>query len=176
MRMIPANRFPAHNSGFTLVELLIVLVITGILASLAMPSFKSMMLNQRIKTATEELYSSISFARSEAITRDLSDTIIIVPVSTTDWGQGWSIKAGASTLKTFQAKSNIQITGPAGAAVGTLTYGQNGRLTVAGAQIFYITNTGSAASTVIPRCVIISTSGQPIVRADSNKDGDCTNG
>ena len=163
-------------SGFTLIELLVVLVIAGILASMAMPSLSNMLLNQRLGTAAEELYMSLNFARSEAATRGLDETITIAPNSTADWGQGWSVNAATSgTLKTFQAKKNVQITGPAGVAVNTLTYGRNGRLTT-GQQIFYITNTGAAINGISPRCVIVSTSGQPMIRRDNNKDGDCTNG
>ena len=157
-------------------ELLIVLVIVGILASLAIPSLSNMLLNQRLGTAAEELYMSLNFARSEAATRGLNETITIVPTSTADWGQGWSVNAATSgTLKTFQAKKNVKITGPAGAPVSTLTYGRNGRLTI-GQQIFYITNTGAAIGGISPRCVIVGISGQPFIRRDDNKDGDCTNG
>ena len=164
-------------SGFTLVELLIVLVIAGILASMAMPSLSNMLLNQRLGTAAEELYMSLNFARSEAATRGLDETITIVPTSTADWGQGWSVNATSGTLKTFQAKKNVKITAPAGAAIAALTYGRNGRLTPpTGQLIFYITNTGAANSGISPRCVIIGLSGQPSIRRDNNKDGDCTNG
>lgn len=164
-------------SGFTLIEMLIVLVIAGILTSMAMPSLRNMLLDQRLGTAAEELYISLNFARSEAATRNLDETITVVPASTADWGQGWSVNATSGVLKNFQAKKNVLITGPAGAAIGTLTYGRNGRLTSpAGQQIFYITNTGAAIGGISPRCVIISPSGQPFIRRDANKDGDCTNG
>lgn len=158
---------------------MIVVVIAGILASMAMPSLNNMLLNQRLGTAAEELFMSLNFARSEAATRSLGETITIAPASATDWGLGWTVNttsAGVTlALKTSQAKKNVLITGPAGAAVNTLTYGRTGRLTI-GQQIFYITNTGAAINGISPRCVIVSPSGQPFIRRDNNKDGDCTNG
>ncbi|HYR05232.1 MAG TPA: GspH/FimT family pseudopilin [Gallionella sp.] len=167
---------PANGvSGFTLIELLITLVIAGILASMAMPSLSNMLLNQRLGTAAEELYMSMNFARSEAITRGLGETVTIVPVSAADWGQGWTVNATSGTLKTFQAKKNVLITDPAGGAINTLTYGRNGRLTT-GQQIFYVTNAEATNSGISPRCVIISPSGQPMIRRDSNRDGNCNNG
>lgn len=168
---------PANGiSGFTLIELLITLVIAGILASLAMPSLSNMVLNQRLGTAAEELYMSLSLARSEAVTRGLTENITIVPNSAADWGQGWSVSATSGTLKTFQAKKNVLITDEGGNPITTLTYGRSGRLIPPGQQIFYITNTGDAVNGVIPRCVIISPSGQPMIRRDEDKDEDCTNG
>lgn len=168
-------------SGFTLIELLITITIAGILASLAIPSLSNMVLNQRMGTAAEELYMSLNFARSEAVTRGFGETVTITPNSTADWGLGWSINTTSGgttlTLKTFQAKKNVLITDPDGNAVTTLTYGRSGRLTSpTGQLIFYITNTGDANSSVTPRCVIISPSGQPMIKRDNDRDENCTNG
>lgn len=162
-----------------MIELMIVVAIAAILGSMAMPSMRNMLLNQRLGTAAEELFMSLNFARSEAATRSMGETITVAPNSTADWGLGWSVNTTSggttSTLKTFQAKKNVLITGPAGTAVNTLTYGRTGRLTT-GQQIFYITNTGAAIDGIFPRCVIVSPSGQPFIRRDNDKDGNCTNG
>lgn len=140
-----------------------------------------MLLNQRLGTAAEELYMSLNFARSEAVTRGFGETITIAPNNAADWGLGWSINTTSGgttlTLKTFQAKKNILITDEDGNAIDTLTYGRSGRLTpITGQMSFYITNTGDDVNGVIPRCVIISPSGQPMIRRDSNKDEICANG
>lgn len=53
-------------SGFTLLELLITIIILGIIAAFAVPSFREMVLNNRLSAQINETTSLVSFARSEA--------------------------------------------------------------------------------------------------------------
>jgi type IV fimbrial biogenesis protein FimT len=57
------------NSGFTIIELMVVLVVAGVLIGLAAPSFRSMMANNKIAAFSEDLVSAINFARVEAVKR-----------------------------------------------------------------------------------------------------------
>jgi len=60
------------HSGFTLVELVIVITIAAILTVMAAPSFRSMIQNNRATTQANELLGSLNLARSEAIRRGVS--------------------------------------------------------------------------------------------------------
>jgi len=59
---------PKSNSeGFTIIELMIVVLVLGVIAALALPSFKSILDGRKLKGAADELYAMLQFARSESI-------------------------------------------------------------------------------------------------------------
>lgn len=54
------------NSGFTLLETLVIVVVIGILAGIVAPSWLAFVDNQRLKTAQGEIYSAMRQAQSQA--------------------------------------------------------------------------------------------------------------
>ncbi len=63
----PKNLFNHHDdSGFTLLEVLVTVVLIGILGGLAAPSWLSFVDIQRLNTAQGEVYSAIRQAQSQA--------------------------------------------------------------------------------------------------------------
>lgn len=64
-----------RQSGFTLVEMMAVIVITAILLAIAMPSFVRLFERQRVKNAAEQLYGDLQYARSEAIQQNRNVTV-----------------------------------------------------------------------------------------------------
>lgn len=59
-----------RQSGFTLVEVMVTVILIAILASLAAPSFQSTVARFRVRTAAESLMSGLQLARSEALRRN----------------------------------------------------------------------------------------------------------
>ncbi|PRA26320.1 GspH/FimT family pseudopilin [Pseudomonas poae] len=74
--------------GFTLIELLLGLIVSGILASLAVPSFKGLLDSQQRQNAAHSLAQGLRFARMEAITRNRP---VVIYALGEDWSQGWRV-------------------------------------------------------------------------------------
>lgn len=62
--------FRYSQQGFTLIEIMIVVVIVGISAALAVPNFTLMYARHELYQATTDLYNRLIFARSAAISRN----------------------------------------------------------------------------------------------------------
>jgi type IV fimbrial biogenesis protein FimT len=84
--------------GFTIIELMTVMVVIGVLATIAAPSLRDVVIRTRLKTAASDLHSSLMLARSEAIKRNCE--MNVVPVNAADWSQGWSVKITTKTTPT----------------------------------------------------------------------------
>jgi len=83
--------------GFTLIELIITIAIAGILSSLALPSFKKTMQNNKLTSMHNELLSSLSLARNIAISRGTFATLCKSNATGSDcdssaaWKDGWIV-------------------------------------------------------------------------------------
>jgi type IV fimbrial biogenesis protein FimT len=141
--------------GFTLPELLIVVTVLGVLLAAGMPAFGEFMRNQRVKTASFDVYSTLVFARSEAITRNASVTV--APVSSA-WTNGWTVTdSGGVVIRNADAVPNVTITGPT-----SVVFRGSGRLNAASTPTFQLTASGTAVTT---RCITIDLSGRPTTKA-----------
>ena len=57
------------QSGFTLVELMVLLAVVGVVSAIGIPSFRAMMVNSELVDTANSLRMSMKLARSEAVAR-----------------------------------------------------------------------------------------------------------
>lgn len=85
------SRAPSRDGGYTLLELLVVIIIIGIVSAVAFPSFREMINANRLTGAANELVASLQIARAEAIRRNAR--VVICPSTNgtscggADWGR-----------------------------------------------------------------------------------------
>ena len=90
------------QSGFTIIELMIVITVIGVMAAFAGPSFTTMIDNNRITTQTNQFILAVQIARSEAVKRGRS--VSLTATDGSDWGQGWDVKdENDVVIQTFDA-------------------------------------------------------------------------
>lgn len=84
-------RIPHTGSatGFSMVELMVVLAIAVVLIGIAAPNFRSLIQKQRLVTTVNDFFSAINLTRSEAIQR--GGRVDLVPAKDGDWSSGWVV-------------------------------------------------------------------------------------
>jgi len=103
--------------GFTLIEFVITVALMGIIAALAAPSFNRMMKEFRLNSTTDQLYTEILRARSEAIKR--GNMVVMCRSANAQneeptcggtanlaWGNGWLVYAYADNTRSPYSESN----------------------------------------------------------------------
>ena len=128
----------------------------GILAAIAVPSFRSLTQSQQVKNASFELFSNLSLARSEAIKRN--SNVTLTPADTDDWGKGWTIASTTGTIETIKTQAALK--GVSIIATGlpaSVVYARTGRATAAAS--FQIDVSGTTTANI--RCIRIDLSGMP---------------
>lgn len=85
-----------NTSGFTLVELMIVIVLLAIVALIAAPNFSDMIERNRLQSQAEELKSFLLYARGEAVTLKTNITV------TTDDEDPWVIERNSNAIRQLE--------------------------------------------------------------------------
>ncbi|MFV3306624.1 GspH/FimT family pseudopilin [Pseudomonas sp. NY15181] len=165
---MPKGRSCSHSlgrghQGFTLVELLMSLVVLSILLAIGIPSFKSIIADQRVRAATTDLQSALILARVEAIKRGV--VVTLRPASGQEWAQGWLIQNPATgndsnPLAKYSLGDGVNID----SAASQVAFRPSGRLSAGSVVTFEVTSSQDSEKV---RCVSLGIDG----RATSAKGG-----
>ena len=183
------------SKGFTAIELMVTVAVLAILAGIAAPSFNPIIERWRVRQISEELQSTLYFARSEAIKRGGNVTILrsddgggctAVGTDTSLWSCGWIVFAdldndgeldsGEDTLQTTPApnKVSVQFTNTSDAKLtDPIKVDRWGRFSSTNAAIdFAFRLTPKSGSTANASSICVSSSGR-IKRLES-ATGSCS--
>ncbi len=157
--------------GFTLVELIMVIVVIGLLAALAIPNLRVVVERNRLTSTTNDLLADISLARSEAIKRNLEVGICPLTVGPAcgagaSWAPGWIVfidtdssagwTPGDEILRVRDpAPNNIAVTPPA----NTLRFSRRGEV-AAGSGAITLCNSNIPGSINL-RTITMAITGRP---------------
>lgn len=99
-----------YNSGFSLVETMIVVAIVGIVMGFAVPSFSELMVGRRVESATQRIANVLNRAVDEARARREAVTL--------SWG---SSMQGALTIATADRELHVEDAGSTSVTVNAVT-------------------------------------------------------
>ncbi len=137
-------RLLRQSAGLTLIELMVVLTIAGLFATIAAPSFRNMLVAQRLNSASSAITESLWKARSEALKRNASVGFNITNVDT-----GWNIVVGGDTIHSQEGFGTLNSSATA------FQFNATGRLTVGAGDYQLSDKSGNGA-----RCLTISGTGK----------------
>tara|TARA_R110002049_G_scaffold255471_2_gene431026 strand:+ start:285 stop:839 length:555 start_codon:yes stop_codon:yes gene_type:complete len=169
-----------NAKGFTLIELMVVISIIAILASLAVPSFTDVIRRQKVTGEANVLFSLIYLARSEAIKRN---SIVTICKSNNaaqcggTWSDGWIVfqdddkdgsrDAGETLISSGTIGHGYQLSWTAFGSNNYIRFSQNG-LTLSQNGTFKLCPADNV--TKYARAVVISKTAR--VRFPNDSDGD----
>lgn len=91
----------SRNSGFTLIEAVIVLAMIGILSAISVISMSQWLPGYRLKSAAQDLFNNMHYARSQAITENRPWVVDFIEAN-----QTYEIKPqGEATVRTIALSS-----------------------------------------------------------------------
>jgi len=164
-----------RSSGYTMMELAMVMAIVAILAAIAIPSFKFVTSSNRIASEVNGLLGDVQFARSQAVKEGQSVTLCSSSdgsnCTSTAWQLGWIVFLDTNGDKIHQVSEAIIRTQPAFSGTDTfvatpafyaLTFNRMGYAPTGSATAINITLHDSTANTNWTRCVAVNPIGSAV--------------
>lgn len=145
---------PARRAGFSLVEVLVVLAILGILATISGMALSSYMARADLKRAARTVVSLCQTARIEAIKRNRSTAVVFnnatntCSVYTANGDGNWATEADNTLMRRFSisgSRSPITVTN---ATASTYIFNSRGRSTLGSITLLNSANTRSLTITI----------------------------
>jgi len=173
-----------HSHGFTLIELMVTIAILAIVLTIGVPSFQTVIQNNRLVSQYNDTLTSITTARSEAIKNGTTITMCgstnSTACNTTSWELGWIVftdsdadrvvDAGVDTLLRvgYPFNGNNTLRTVSFANAGFIQYSSTGLMVGSNTGTFKVCDPRGAA---FARAVNINAVGRVSRAEDTNASG-----
>lgn len=130
------------KNGFSLLELMVTLAVASIVLSVGVPSFRAVIMDNRLASQANQFVTSVNMARSAAVRYQRNATVCAsanydaaVPTcaATTDWSNGWIVWVDKDRDAATDANEIISVYGPlhtsstfTSTGLGAFTYNARG--------------------------------------------------
>ncbi|SFC10894.1 type II secretion system protein H [Polaromonas sp. OV174] len=94
-----------RNSGFTMIELMVIIAIVGILIAIAVPALTESMARRRLEGTANELSADFQYTKSQAASINAAASIVTS-------AHGYTVSSASATFKTIALDSKITLTSP----------------------------------------------------------------
>jgi type IV fimbrial biogenesis protein FimT len=148
------RRRPPRSRGFTLFEVMFVLVLLSVMALIMAPGMREFVVAQRVKSLAYDLASDLMLARSEALKRG---AIARLEPRGTGFESGWIVSVGNLVLGwRGGGASGVVVDG----APQAISFNPGGRVAAPATQLRMTVRVEDGADATVTRCVELDLSGR----------------
>jgi prepilin-type N-terminal cleavage/methylation domain-containing protein len=124
-----------NNSGFTLIELAVIIAIVGVLAGIAVPSFVGWLPKYRLSSSADDIQALVQNARLRAVKENAHVAVLFDPDNDgldgdylvfVDQNSNWSKDANEALVAHGEVATGIRITGTSGYANARFSFNSRG--------------------------------------------------
>lgn len=130
-----------YLKGFSFIELVVVIAIFAVVASMAMPYMEELRVRMKVRSTAEAFNQGLQLARAEAIKRN--DRIEFNIVSATGWAVCPSTSTTCSTAATIQSKAAPESSAGVAVTVNSCSDGTPTKVTFTGMGRQYVDSSGA---------------------------------
>jgi type IV fimbrial biogenesis protein FimT len=95
------------NTGFTLIELMVTMVVGAVLMAVGVPSVRTFLRNAELTSASNNLIAAVNAARGEAMKR--GSNAMVIPKPGIGWNSGWVVFIDQNRNGQYDAAADITI-------------------------------------------------------------------
>ncbi len=134
-----------NNSGFTLIELAVIIAIVGVLAGIAVPSFVGWLPKYRLNSSADDIQALVQNARLRAVKENAHVAVLFDPDNDgldgdylvfVDHNSDWNMDAGETLVARGEVASGIRITGT-GYASDRFSFNSRGLCLEGGGEYYF---------------------------------------